>query len=220
MYAGWQVVTELDAVRCQVLAVRPECPGPSSVSVRTCQGPGPSSVSGSDMPVPKTVERLGFGHARAEDHDRRESAEVGQVAFENVRRNARGHTSVDRLAVGFEDTDACLRRIAAGFEDTDACLRRIAAGFEDTDAWLRRIAAGFEDTDACLGRQVVATADHIPYRRLRTEGRVWVTGGVLASPGRPGRVWVSGGVLASPLASRRAGANAHGSSVGRVCVSW
>jgi hypothetical protein len=172
------------------------------------------------MPVPKTVERLGFGHARAEDHDRRESAEVGQVAFENVRRNARGHTSVDRLAVGFEDTDACLRRIAAGFEDTDACLRRIAAGFEDTDAWLRRIAAGFEDTDACLGRQVVATADHIPYRRLRTEGRVWVTGGVLASPGRPGRVWVSGGVLASPLASRRAGANAHGSSVGRVCVSW
>jgi hypothetical protein len=205
MYAGWQVVTELDAVRCQVLAVRPECPGPSSVSVRTCQGPGPSSVSGSDMPVPKTVERLGFGHARAEDHDRRESAEVGQVAFENVRRNARGHTSVDRLAVGFEDTDAC--------------LRRIAAGFEDTDAWLRRIAAGFEDTDACLGRQVVATADHIPYRRLRTEGRVWVTGGVLTSR-EAGRVRVSGGVLASPLASRRAGANAHGSGVGRVCVSW
>jgi hypothetical protein len=157
------------------------------------------------MPVPKTVERLGFGHARAEDHDRRESAEVGQVAFENVRRNARGHTSVDRLAVGFEDTDACLRRIAAGFEDTDACLRRIAAGFEDTDA--------------CLGRQVVATADHIPYRRLRTEGRVWVTGGVLTSR-EAGRVRVSGGVLASPLASRRAGANAHGSGVGRVCVSW
>jgi hypothetical protein len=152
------------------------------------------------MPVPKTVERLGFGHARAEDHDRRESAEVGQVAFENVRRNARGHTSVNRLAVGFEDTDAC--------------LRRIAAGFEDTDAWLRRIAAGFEDTDACLGRQVVATADHIPYRRLRTEGRVWVTGGVLTSR-EAGRVWVTGGVLAS-----RGGRAASGLVAGSWLHRW
>jgi hypothetical protein len=53
-------------------------------------------------PMPEAVDRLGRGHARPEHDDRRDPAEIRQVAFEDVKRNARRDAGVDRVTSPLE----------------------------------------------------------------------------------------------------------------------
>src|SRR5206468_8117237 len=61
-------------------------------------------------PAAEPIDRLGSGHTRPEQDDRRDAAEVGQVSLEDVERNPRGDAGVDRVAPAFEQARPGLRR--------------------------------------------------------------------------------------------------------------
>src|SRR5207249_1843249 len=61
-------------------------------------------------PATEPIDRLGSGHTRPEQDDRRDAAEVGQVSLEDVERDSRRDTRVDRVATALEHLRAGLRR--------------------------------------------------------------------------------------------------------------
>ena len=61
-------------------------------------------------PVSETVDRLGFGHPRAVDDDRRDAAEIREMPLEHVERDPRGDAGVDRVPASFEHPRAGERR--------------------------------------------------------------------------------------------------------------
>src|SRR6185295_3699851 len=84
-------------------------------------------------PATKAVDRLGSIHAGTEEDDRRDPAEIGEVPFEDVERDARCDPRVNRVAAAFEHLRAGLRCKVVARADHPALPENGGPALRDSD---------------------------------------------------------------------------------------